>query len=144
VVPVSRVPCAQFVVFFCERMCQMGQGFVVIFDMSGWKLSHALQLRKVNALVSTLQDHYPERLIAAKLLRTPGIFSAAWKAIRPWLDPVTAAKVSFISSKAEKDAFTSAGVPESLIPQTYGGTLDPAAIPVPNLPGEPAVSVTAS
>ena len=41
----------RYVVFFLERMCKIGDPdkarFVVLFDMGGWRFSHALQLRKV-------------------------------------------------------------------------------------------------
>ena len=46
----------------------MGERFIVIFD-KGWKLSHAMHMRKIKRLISTLQDHYPERLEAAILMR---------------------------------------------------------------------------
>jgi len=130
-----------FVIYFLERQAQMGERFIVIFDMAGWKFSYALQLRKTGALIKTLQEHYPERLEAALLFHTPGIFNAAWKLIRPMVDPVTAAKVEFVPSGGEKAALEARGVPSELMPKPYGGPLEVANVPVPNIPGEPNVTV---
>ena len=130
-----------YVVYFLERLTHVGERFIVLLDMAGWRFSHALQLRKVGALIKTLQEHYPERLEAARLLHTPGIFSAAWKLIRPLIDPVTAAKVVFVASGEECSALKELGMPPELIPSTYGGSLEVATIPVPNLPGEPNITV---
>ncbi len=76
-----------------ESLARNERRFLVVFDMSGWRLSHGLQLRKVHALVRTLQDHYPEMLEAAILLKVNRFFASAWRLIKPLLDPVTAAKV---------------------------------------------------
>lgn len=116
---------------------------VVLFDMQGWRLSHGLHLRKVHALVHTLQDHYPERLEAALLVRTPLIFRGAWALIKPIIDPVTAAKVHFLPTwpaQAEFAALTDThGLPASLLPEAYSGT-NRGPHPFPNLPGEPDLS----
>jgi hypothetical protein len=132
----------RLVVFFCERMRRIGTGrFVVFFDMRGWKLSFALQLRKVAALISTLQDHYPECLEAARLMAAPSIFAAAWKLIQPMMDPITAAKVAFVMGDKEAQAFEALAVPSSVVPNMYGGVCDDNSIPVPNIPGEQNVTV---
>ena len=92
--------------------------------------------------MSTVQDHYPERLRAALLLRAPRVFAAAWAAIAPWLDAATAAKVSFVppaDADAERQALLDAGVPAASLPKRYGGAIDDDAIPVPNFHGEPNV-----
>jgi len=107
-----------------------------MFDLAGWKLSHALHLRKVHTLVQTLQDHYPERLQAALLLRAPMIFSSAWALIKPVIDPVTAAKVAFISKKEELDTCVKHGITPAMLPEAYGGKAS-GPFPHPNLPGEP-------
>ena len=54
--------------------------------------------------MSTVQDHYPERLRAALLIRTPGIFEASWRLIKPWIDPNTAQKVHFLPRGAAEAA----------------------------------------
>ncbi len=66
-----------------ESLTRNERRFIVVFDMSGWRLSHGLQLRKVHALVRTLQDHYPEMLEAAILLKVNRFFASAWRLIKP-------------------------------------------------------------
>ena len=36
----------RYAAYFLEAMCRMGERFIVIFDMKGWKLSHAMHMRK--------------------------------------------------------------------------------------------------
>lgn len=43
-----------------------------------------------------LGSHYPERLGVYFLVDTPKIFQVLWKIVKPWLDPVTAAKLVFV------------------------------------------------
>ena len=96
-------------------------------------------MSKVQRLVSTVQDHYPERLEKALLLRAPLIFASAWAVIKGFIDPVTAAKVRFVTSnsEAETTALKEAGAYE-VVPSSYGGGND-ELLPVPNVPGEPNV-----
>ena len=139
--PTYHVVLRSFVMYFLEHQAQMGERAIVIWDMAGWKFSYALQLRKTGALIKTLQEHYPERLEAALLFHTPGIFNAAWKLIRPMVDPVTAAKVEFVPSGGERAALEARGVPSKLMPKPYGGPLEVNNVPVPNIPGVPNVTV---
>eukprot|EP00967_Tisochrysis_lutea_P152172 scaffold297510_cov43-Tisochrysis_lutea.AAC.2 len=79
-----------------EHLSKQGPGFIVLFDMSGWKISFSLQVAKLKVLVGTLQNHYPERLRAALIIHTPGFFQATWRMMKPWLDPHTVEKVRFV------------------------------------------------
>lgn len=46
-------------------------------------------------------EHYPERLGHFFVLDSPHIFTALWKCVQPWVDPVTKAKVTFCNFKPE-------------------------------------------
>ena len=129
----------RYVCYFVEKMLRMGERFVVIFDMKGWKLSHALHMSKIQKSVTTVQDHYPERLEKALLMRAPLIFSAPWTVIKGFLDPRTAVKVAFVakSPEAEARALEECGA-RKCMPKGYGGERE-ELIDVPNLPGEPNV-----
>merc|ERR1711924_386689 len=136
---------ARYVVFFVEAMCRMGERFVVVFDMKGWKLSHGLHMRKIQRLVTIVQDHYPERLEKALLMRAPLIFASAWTIIKSFIDPVTVKKVAFVSKStdAESKALEAAGAKQCM-PKSYGGDsealVDCPAIPgEKNVPGSPAI-----
>ena len=88
------------------------------------------------------QEHYPERLRAVLLVGTPGIFYATWRLIKPWLDPVTAAKVHFLPSQSDAQAAALLQhVDAAVLPACYGGALQAGDMPVPGLKGEPTVVV---
>ena len=49
--------------------------------------------------LSIVQNHYPERLGRAVNFKPPLLFEIFWKAIRPFVDPVTRDKLVFLSGK---------------------------------------------
>ena len=49
--------------------------------------------------LSIVQSHYPERLGRAVNFKPPLLFEIFWKAIRPFVDPVTRDKLVFLSGK---------------------------------------------
>ena len=130
----------RFVIYFIERMTRIGERFVVLLNFSGWKLWHGFHLRKIYALISTLQDHYPERLEAAILMRVPGIFQATWAVAKTFFDPNTAKKIFFVGSgaEAEKVAISERGA-WGVWPACYGGP-NQEPVPCPNVPGESNVA----
>ena len=93
-----------------------------------------------DALISTLQDHYPERLEAAILMRVPGIFQATWAVAKTFFDPNTAKKIFFVGSgaEAEKVAISERGA-WGVWPACYGGP-NQEPVPCPNVPGESNVA----
>ena len=74
------------------------------------------------------------------IVNAPAVFGLVWRTVRPFIDPVTAAKVTFVTSgaDAERDAVSHVGAWE-LLPSPYGGP-NQAVVPVPNIPGEPEVA----
>ena len=68
----------------------------IIFDLTGFSLA-CMDYEIVKMLVNILQYNYPEVLHQALVVNAPVIFNACWMVIRPWLDPVTASKVTFCS-----------------------------------------------
>lgn len=53
-----------------------------------------------------LQYHYPERLGRAVSYKPPLIFEITWKAVSPFIDPVTYKKLVFLRHKTPEDAYT--------------------------------------
>jgi hypothetical protein len=54
------------------------------------------------ATLRIFAGHYPERLERVYFVDAPPVFSLLFGAIRPFVDPVTAAKVAFIKSEDVK------------------------------------------
>jgi hypothetical protein len=72
--------------------------FNIVFDLSNFGLA-CMDYEVVKLLVETLQVNFPDVLEVAYVIDAPFIFNASWAIIRPWLDPVTVAKVNFCSSQ---------------------------------------------
>jgi hypothetical protein len=73
-----------------------GETATLIFDMTGAAYKN-IDLNSVKFMVNSLANYYPETLGQVLVYDAPWIVNGAWKIIKPWLDPVTAAKVLFIN-----------------------------------------------
>ena len=100
----------------------------IIIDYQGWTLRNAPPLRTTKETISILQNQDPERLYKAYLYNPPGIFSVFFGMARPFLDPVTAAKINFIYSSNDKSLeieFTDTGFEDGATwTATIGTTAD--------------------
>ena len=68
--------------------------FISLQDFSLWTAPSAATTRETIEIVT---QHYPERVGHCVLYKAPAVFTAFWKVARRLLDPVTAAKITFIS-----------------------------------------------
>ena len=71
------------------------QRLTIVADLSQFSLRN-MDYEITRAAVSILQANYPETMHVTLVCNAPFIFNACYSIIRPWLDPVTAAKVAFI------------------------------------------------
>lgn len=83
---------------------------VICFDLKGFSLN-CMDYEVVKMIVDILGFNYPETLHTAFIVNAPFLFSACWAVIRPWLDPVTASKVSFIKMEQLKTYFSEENIP---------------------------------
>ena len=126
----------KYVAFFqvmAERMLNRDTKNVVIFDMAGWAMWHGSYMGYINRLVDIAQNQYPERLRRVLLVNAPFLFRGAWSIISPWLDPVTKAKVKFVTAvKDLREEFGEVKASLDLLPKRYGGNIeDESLIPCP-------------
>lgn len=78
---------------------------VLFIDFSEVSLSTAPPISVSRDCVTMLQDHYPERLGQAFIIDHPWVVSAFFKALSPFVDPVTKEKfVFFTEDKQERKA----------------------------------------
>ncbi|KAF8349173.1 CRAL-TRIO domain-containing protein, partial [Amanita rubescens] len=72
------------------------------------------------AVLNILQDHYPERLGKALIIKIPFYINAFFKIIMPFVDPVTREKVKFNPEVTKDGYFT----PEMLMNGSWDGACD--------------------
>ena len=115
----------RMIVYFTETATRsMGEGverFTILFDLGGFnsEMASPRALTCLHHLVTLTQSIYPEHLASALLFNVPFVFRAVWSVIRPWIDPVTAAKVFFLGSEYE-DELLEQIAPEMLCSE-FGG-----------------------
>ena len=105
----NRDHCIWLLERMAARLKSVGQPlskWVWVIDFDGFSVrdNNPLTATKV---IRMLQAHHPERLGLVVMYDAPRLFAACWAAIRPLLDPETAAKVRF--EQAGPDAFGFAG-----------------------------------
>lgn len=77
-------------------------------------------MKKIFDIGST---YYPETMFKIYLVNAPMVFRAIWAIIKPWLHPITVAKVNILgSSKEAVKKLEQDGVPLASIPTWLGGT----------------------
>ncbi|KAF8075950.1 CRAL-TRIO domain-containing protein [Lyophyllum atratum] len=64
-------------------------------------------------------DRYPETMGKFYIINAPWAFSAVWSIIKPWLDPVTVAKISILGSNYQETLLQQ--IPAENLPKEFGG-----------------------
>lgn len=71
-----------------------------LVDFVGYTRKNAPPIRVALHTLHVLQNHYPERLGKAVSYIPPLIFDLMWRAVSPFIDPVTHKKLVFLNKKA--------------------------------------------
>ncbi|QRW15846.1 ribosomal RNA small subunit methyltransferase mra1 [Rhizoctonia solani] len=115
--------------FLHERLpaCSAAAGAPVetsctILDLKGVGIGSFFSVKDYVMKASAIgQNYYPETMGKFYIINTPFMFSTVWNVIKPWLDPVTVAKISIPSSSAtEKELL--AQIPKENLPADLGGS----------------------
>ncbi|KAM0667825.1 hypothetical protein MY8738_010118 [Beauveria namnaoensis] len=76
----------------------------IIFDMTSFTLSN-MDYAPVKFMIKCFEANYPESLGAVLIQNAPWLFQGIWRVIKPWLDPVVAAKVHFTNGRTGLEEF---------------------------------------
>jgi hypothetical protein len=96
-----------------------------MIDFNGYSRKSNLPYSVCMEVLGILSNHYPERLGACFMIDTPWLFSLSWKALSPFVNPVTKSKVHFMNGSAsEKEKIFSKFFDMSFIDEKYSGTSD--------------------
>lgn len=91
-----------------------------ILDLQGVSLTNFYRVKDyVMAAASIGQDRYPETMGKFYIINAPWAFSSVWGLIKPWLDPVTVAKIDILGS-SYKDKLLEQ-IPKENLPKDLGG-----------------------
>ena len=126
----SDIEYLRMIVYFAETAARsMGKGverFTLLFDMKGFnsEMASPRALACLHHLVTLTQNMYPEHLASALLFNVPFVFRAVWAIVRPWIDPVTAAKVFFLGSDYQAELLEQIA-PEMLCSEFGGQRKEP-------------------
>ncbi|KAG2453571.1 hypothetical protein HYH02_001790 [Chlamydomonas schloesseri] len=93
-----------------------------VFDLRNLSLKN-MDLTALQVMFELLQNHYPERLGRLFLYEAPVAFYAIWRAVSPFVDPVTKTKINFVYAKNAHDDFEKV-FDLHLLPTDLGGEGD--------------------
>jgi len=96
-----------------------------MIDFNGYSRKNNLPYSVCMEVLGVLSNHFPERLGACFMIDTPWIFSLSWKAISPFVNPVTKSKVHFVNgNNSAKEQIFSKFFDMSHLDEKYAGTSD--------------------
>jgi phosphatidylinositol/phosphatidylcholine transfer protein len=110
----------------CKQSYKKGskyaEKFSNIVDLAGLNLGHRKVLDVFKHINAVDERNYPETLAHTFVVNAPGVFTMIWKIIKPWMDPVTAAKVFVLGSDFKEELLKHYDADQ--LPVEYGGTAD--------------------
>jgi len=108
----------------CSRKAgQLLETCCTVMDFTGVGLTNARSVFGYIQQASEMSNYnYPERLGHMYLINTPWGFSAVYKMVKGFLDPVTAAKIHVPGSASEAKKVLLAQIPAENLPAEFGGT----------------------
>lgn len=104
---------------------------IIIADMKGVGMGLLSGSRRntIKAIMDVGGNYFPESVWKIFVVNTPFMFRACWAVVKPWIHPITVAKVNIHGSV--KDAvkkMAEVGVPLESLPEWLGGTHEGKAI----------------
>ncbi|XP_047942073.1 phosphatidylinositol transfer protein 3-like [Salvia hispanica] len=106
----------------CSRIPYGEEKFTIIVDLEGFGYSNS-DVRGYIAVLSILQDYYPERLKKLFFVHVSYVFMTAWKIVYPFVDKNTRKKITFVDNKKLQSALLEE-IDVDQLPQIYGGKLE--------------------
>jgi len=91
-----------------------------ILDLKGLNSGHRKILKFTKAITECDQKYYPERLGRLYVINAPWIFPVIYNICKPWLDPVTRAKITVLKSDFKTKLAEDFDLDQ--LPSEYGGT----------------------
>ncbi|XP_012942771.1 CRAL-TRIO domain-containing protein C3H8.02 [Aplysia californica] len=95
----------KYTIYMLELTCQridesVIDNMCIVFDLKNFCMAN-MDYQFVKKLIWLLGRYYPERLGICLIVNAPVMFSGCWTIIRPWLNEVTASKVTFVNGEEQ-------------------------------------------
>lgn len=102
----------------------LADGYVVIFDMKGFRLSHLMRVSfgPLRHFMQYIQEAHPARLKKIMVVNTSSLINQIMTLVKPLIRSELMGLLSFISEGPESI------LPLKLLPSDYGGTLPEIAV----------------
>ena len=111
----------KFIILYTETSRYMMETSIeegtVVIDLAHLSLQN-VDYQHIKFMITAAQNYYPECLGLALMANAPRGFNIVWKIVKPWMDPVVAAKVHFVNGFADLTKY----IDSSSIPQQLGGS----------------------
>lgn len=120
----------KFLIYHLERASHIADAtapdhkMAWLIDFVGYSLRTAPPVKVSLNCLNILQNHYPERLGLAVCFHAPSLFSITYKAVAPFIDPVTAKKIVFIEKNAAGQAKMESLFDMTQMEQCMGGAVN--------------------
>lgn len=95
--------------------------FLIDFKGGGMAVLRGESRNMIKHCIDIAADQFPDSLYKMYIVNTPMMMRAGWTMVKPWLHPVTVARINICSSPkdclekmVEKDGFTLEGLPSHL------------------------------
>eukprot|EP00002_Diphylleia_rotans_P040289 TRINITY_DN9513_c0_g1_i2.p1 TRINITY_DN9513_c0_g1~~TRINITY_DN9513_c0_g1_i2.p1 ORF type:complete len:277 (+),score=62.16 TRINITY_DN9513_c0_g1_i2:51-881(+) len=94
---------------------------ISIYDVKGLGIQHSYKpgLDLLRKSIAMDERNYPETMRKIYVVNTPTIFNMLWGIVKPWLNPVTLAKIEILGYQYKEKLIEEIG--EENLPVEYGG-----------------------
>ncbi|EDQ84455.1 uncharacterized protein MONBRDRAFT_34692 [Monosiga brevicollis MX1] len=112
-----------------DKLGEQRYKYSLIVDLkgSGMNILYGQKKAVIQKVFSVGADFFPESLWKIYVINAPFVFRTVWAMIKPWIHPITQAKVNMLgSASAAVKKMQEDGLELDAIPTFLGGTCEPA------------------
>eukprot|EP00047_Mylnosiga_fluctuans_P002202 m.223590 g.223590 ORF g.223590 m.223590 type:complete len:308 (+) comp10947_c0_seq1:28-951(+) len=98
---------------------------IIVADLSGLGMSILGSHKRgiIKAIMDVGANYFPESIWKIFLINAPFVFRAIWAVVKPWIHPITVAKIHVLGGpKDSLKKMVESGIPESSLPSWVGGS----------------------
>ena len=86
----------------CTKAKSGKEKFNLLIDFDNFQMKKSASMSTSKYTLDIMQNHYPERMNRAFIMKPPTAFRMFWSLIKPFVDPVTKTKIVFCSREGSE------------------------------------------